>query len=236
MTVRHRLFGNSGPCRYLHIVWNQEIADKERRSIMKTVSEMETSLAKMVKKGTHLSVQKQKEYGKYFDIEIYPRTRKIKTYKRNNKAIDEAIELEGFHILVSSDEMTCSEAFDAYSKRDCVEKTFRALKTNTGMDTLRGHSNANIDSRFFIMFVASILRSVVFHSSRGLRDKDRKNYTVSAIVKELNKIEAVVDYKTGRYSRRYKLTAKQKAILSCLALSESDVDEFAKSITSSYKS
>jgi len=60
---------------------------------MKTVSEMETSLAKMVKKGTHLSVQKQKEYGKYFDIEIYPRTRKIKTYKRNNKAIDEAIEL-----------------------------------------------------------------------------------------------------------------------------------------------
>ncbi len=66
--------------------------------------------------------------------------------------------------------------------------------------------------------------------------KDRKNYTVSAIVRELNKIEAVVDYKTGQYSRRYKLTAKQKAILSCLALSESDVDEFAKSITSSYKS
>ena len=53
---------------------------------------------------------------------------------------------------------------------------------------------------------------------------------------ELNKIEAVVDYKTGQYSRRYKLTAKQKAILSCLALSENDVDEFAKSITSSYKS
>ena len=236
MTVRHRLFGNSGPCRYLHIVWDQEIADKERRSIMKTVSEIEASLAKMSKKGTHLSVQKQKAYGRYFDIEIYPRTRKIKSYERNNKAIDEAIELEGFHILVSSDEMTCSEAVDAYSKRDCVEKTFRALKTNTGMDALRGHSNANVDGRFFIMFIASILRSVVFHSSKGLRDKDRKNYTVSAIVKELNKIEAVVDYKTGQYSRRYKLTAKQKAILSCLALSENDVDEFAKSITSSYKS
>ena len=32
LTVRHRLFGNSGPCRYLHIIWNQEITDKERRS------------------------------------------------------------------------------------------------------------------------------------------------------------------------------------------------------------
>ena len=236
MTVRHRLFGNSGPCRYLHIVWDQEIADKERRSIMKTVSVIESSLAKMVKKGTHLSEQKQKEYGKYFDIEIYPRTRKIKSYERNNKAIDEAIELEGFHILVSSDEMTCCEAVEAYSKRDCVEKTFRALKTNTGMDTLRGHSTANIDGRFFIMFIASILRSIVFHSSKRIRAKDRKNYTVSAIVKELNKIEAVADYKTGEYSRRYKLTVKQKAILSCLALAENDVDEFAKSISSSYKS
>ncbi len=60
ITVRHRLFGNFGPCRYLHIVWNQEIADKERRSIMKTVSGIESSLAKMAKKGTHLSVQKQR--------------------------------------------------------------------------------------------------------------------------------------------------------------------------------
>lgn len=66
----------------------------------------------MVKNGTHLSEQKQKAYGKYFDIEIFPRTRKIKSYKRNNKAIDAAIELEGFHVLASSVEMTCSEALD----------------------------------------------------------------------------------------------------------------------------
>lgn len=236
MTVRHRLFGNSGPCRYLHIIWSQEVADKERRAIMKAVSEIEKALVKMAQKGTHLSVQKEKEYRKYFNIEIFPRTRKIKSYKRDNKAIDAAIGLEGFHVLAGSNEMTCGEAVDAYSKRDCVEKTFRALKTSTGMDALRGHSNANVDGRFFILFIASILRSVVFHSSRSLRNKDRKNYTVSAIVKELNKIEAVIDYKTGQYSRRYKLTAKQKTILSCLALSEKDVDEFTQSISSSYKS
>lgn len=236
ITVCHRLFGNSGPCRYLHIIWSQETADKGRRSIMRTLSGIEKSLAKMIKKGTHLSVQKEKEYGKYFNIEIFPRTRKIKSYERNNKAIDTAIELEGFHVLASSGEMTCSEAVDAYSKRDCIEKTFRALKSNTGMDALRGHTNTNVDGRFFVLFISAILRSVVFHSSKSLREKDRKNYTVSAIVKELNKIEAVIDYKTGRYSRRYKLTAKQKAILSCLVLSENDVDEFAKFISSSYKS
>ena len=75
--------------------------------------------------------------------------------------------------MASSVEMTCSEAIDAYSKRDCVEKAFR-----------------------------SFLRDAVFHSSRNLRKKNRKNYTISAIIKELNKIEAVIDYKTGQYSRR----------------------------------
>ncbi len=54
-------------------------------------------------------------------------------------------------------------------------------------------------------------------------------------VKERNEIEAVIDYKTGKYSHRFKLTAKQKAIFSCFVLSERDVDEYAKSIPSSYK-
>lgn len=43
----------------------------------------------------------------------------------------------------------------------------------------------------------------------------------------------VIDYNTGQYRRRYKITAKQKAIFSCLALSENDVNEYA--ISSSYK-
>lgn len=230
MTVRHRLFGNTGPCRYFHILWSEDVANKGRLRIMKMVSDIEKSLAKMVKKGTHLSIQKQKEYSRYFDITIAPRTRKIKSYERNNDAIDNLVELEGFHILVSSNEMTCSEAIDAYSKRDCVEKSFRALKTNTGMDALRGHSNAADDGRFFILFIASILRAIIFHNTKSMRVKDRKNYTFSAIVKELNKIEAVVDYKTGSYSRRYKLTARQKSILSCAGLKESDVDDFIEII------
>lgn len=230
MTVRHRLFGNTGSCRYFHIIWSEEAASKGRRRIMKTVAEIEKSLAKMQKNGTHLSTQKEKEFGRYFNISIAPRTRKIKSYERNNAAIDEMVEAEGFHVLVSSDEMTCTEAIDAYSKRDCVEKSFRALKTNTGMDALRGHSNLADDGRFFILFIASILRAVIFHRTQKLRVNDRKNFTFSAIVKELNKIEAVVNYKTGTYSRRYKLTARQKSVLACVGLTESDADDFIATI------
>lgn len=203
---------------------------------MKAVSGYERILADMMRRGLALNPNQKREYSTYFDIEVYPDTQKIKSYKRNSKAIDAAVEQGGFHILVTSYQASCSEAIEAYQKRDCVEKTFKALKSDLGMDALRGHSDANIDGRFFILFIASILRAVTFHVSSNLREKDRKNYTVNAIIKELSKVFAIIDTKTGKYNRRYKLSAKQKNIFSCLDLSEHNVDEFANSIQSSYNS
>jgi hypothetical protein len=56
------------------------------------------------------------------------------------------------------------------------------------------------------------MREVIFHSLFDLRIKDSKNFTVSAIIRELEKIEVLRDYKKQKYSRRYKLTARQKKI------------------------
>ena len=233
MIVRHRLF-EAGPCRYFHILWDQNDADKTRRSIMKKVSAVEMALSRIKDRGKHLGEKQEKEYAKYFDIDTAPRSHKIKEFSKNTKLIDEAVAAAGFHILVSSEEMTCREAIDAYIKRDCVEKSFRALKSNMGMDALRGHSDESDEGRIFILFVSSILRAIMFHSTKNLRQKERKNYTTPAIIKELDKIEAVIDHKTQKYTRKYKLTAKQKKILSTAKLTEKDVDSLAESIPSSY--
>ena len=58
---------------------------------------------------------------------------------------------------------------------------------------------------------------------------DEKNLTAFADF-AFNKVEAVADCRTGRYSRRYRLTARQKSILECLDLAEKDVDEFARNL------
>ena len=230
ITVKHRLFGTGGPTCHFHIVWSQDLAEKGRKNVMAEVSAMEETLARMLRKGTPVTASRHREFSRFFEIRLHPRTRKIAEFVRNATAIDDAVDSTGFMVLASSNEITCAEAVEAYSKRDCVEKSFRALKSDTGMSALRGHTNAALEGRFFIFFVASILRSVLFERTRGLRKDDRKSFTFSAMVRELNKVEAVVDYKTGRYSRRYKLTAKQKSVLSCLGLDESHVDQFAKNL------
>ena len=228
-TVRRRLFGDSGPVSSFHLVWSQELAEGCRKGVMSDVASTEKVLGKMQRRGTPVTAQRLKELSRYFVVRLAPRTRKIASYARN-AAIDDAVNNGGFMVLVSSAETTCAGAVEAYSRRDCVEKSFRALKSDTGMCALRGHSNTAVEGRFFVFFVASILRSVIFDRTRGLRAGNRKSFTFSAMVRELNKVEAVADYRTGRYSRRYRLTARQKSILECLDLAEKDVDEFARNL------
>lgn len=87
-----------------------------------------------------------------------------------------------------------------------------------------------------VHFLEDIYPSLVDHAFYDFSGTDVFTFMQHKPDLRFNKIKPVIDYKTGRYCRRYKLTAKQKAILSCFALSENDVDEFAKYISSSYKS
>lgn len=227
MTVRHRI-NNKGACRYFHIFWDQVSGEKIRKNIMRKVESIANELNKKVSKNRSLSEKDEKNYSKYFIIELEPQSRIVKSFQHSHLAIDKEVSAAGFFILISSEEMTCKEALDAYSKRDCVEKSFRALKTNIGMDTIRAHSDECAGGRLFVSFVASIMRAFIFHGLKELRIKDRKNFTVPASIQELKKIEVFRDCKTEKYSRRYKLTAKQKKIYAAFDLNESDVDEISK--------
>jgi hypothetical protein len=226
ITVKHRLFGK-GASRFFHIFGDQLSGDKGRKSIMREVALIAKDLDIRVAKGKIVSENEEKNFSKRFYLEIDPVTRVLISYKQNNSKIDKEVSCEGFFILVSSEGMTCLDAINAYSKRDCVEKCFRALKTNIGMNAIRAHSNECAEGRLFIAFVASIMRAVIFHGLNDLRTKDRKNFTVPSVIRELEKIEVLRDYKTQKYSRRYKLTARQKKIYAAFALHESMVDEFS---------
>ena len=55
----------------------------------------------------------------------------------NPKAIQKEIDKLGFFVIITSKEMSASEALDIYRKRDSVEKIFRMLKTGLEYDTFR---------------------------------------------------------------------------------------------------
>ena len=76
-----------------------------------------------------------------------------------------------------------------------------------------------------VWFVASILYSLLSNGTSALRAKDKKHFTVPAMVDELEAIKADKDLASGTYGRRYKLTKRQGDILGCWGIGEKDIDE-----------
>lgn len=226
LTVKRELYGRE---RSFHLFWTQAGAEEGRWKIMKEVERMEAELRSICSKKRSVTKEEEKRFSKWFVL-AFCENSILESFCRDYSKIDNAVNKEGYFLLLSSECLTCQSAIEAYSKRDCVEKTFRTLKSNLGMDSIRTHTDTSTRSKLFIAFIASIIRSVIFFHLKPLRTKDKKNYTVPAALHELAKIEALRDYKTGKYSRRYKLTSKQKRILSAFSLVESDVDSVASTL------
>ena len=93
--------------------------------------------------------------------------------------------------------MTASEALDIYRKRDSVEKIFRMLKTGLEYDTFRVHSQDSLESKTYVMFIASIVRNYLFQGLKKISKKEkdkRMTFTISDVFhllkaeQELNRI------------------------------------------------
>ena len=98
------------------------------------------------------------------------------------------------------------------------------LKTGLKYDTFRVHGQPSLESKTYVLFLASIVRNYLYQGLREVaaKEKNKKNYTVPADVSEIEKITAVKNGK-NKYIRRYGLAAKQKKILSQFNLNDSNV-------------
>jgi len=229
-TYKYDLF-DMGKARYCHVIYNQNLANDKTKLFLHRINDYEKEITNSIKNKKVINDSQKKRLEKYFDIKYYvDKPNIIKKYSKNCKAIDKEIKTLGYYIIVTSSKMTAIDAYDSYSKRDCVEKEFRVLKTELGMSSFKVHSNQSVKSKIFISFIASIIRNLVFFKTSSLRIKDKKSYTFNAIVNELEKIEASLNIKTGKRSLRYHLTNKQKKICSCIGLTEIDFIDKAKKL------
>ena len=169
-------------------------------------------------------------YEKLFKLK-YDNNGYLESYTKKDREIQKEIDRLGFFVIVTSKEMTASEALDIYRKRDNVEKIFRMLKTGLEYDTFRVHSQESLESKTYVMFIASIVRNHIFQGLKKLTEKenDKKSYTVPAAISELEKITIVKNSK-DLYIRRYGLTKKQKNILGQFNVTESYINKLAENM------
>ena len=211
---------------------------------MKCVAATEHRLLNAEKRHTRMTKQELDNDRTYFDIHCHEEgtlivkkrgrgagedkevpSYVINSFTRNREAIDHASSKCGYMVLVSSEPMSAKEAMLAMSRRDCVEKTFRALKSSLGMDKMGVHFEPSLHTKSLIWFVASILHALIFSKTEKLRVKDRKRSTVPALVEQYEEITADRDLTTGTYQRRYKLTKMQRQDLAPCGVSLDMIDQ-----------
>ncbi len=140
--------------------------------------------------------------------------------RERTDVVNEEIKLCGYFCIITSKKMTAKDALELYKSRDASEKLFRGDKSYLGNRSLRVQSDASVEAKIFIEFLALIIRSKMYTCLKNAvtEDEKKQNYmTVPAALKELEKIEMIchLDY---IYRLDHAVTATQKTILKAFGI------------------
>ena len=232
-----------GRTRYFHIIWDADLEETHRLQLIKKIDEQEQELKSIVIKHTRLTQKEYDNYSQYLvlDTDKYVQEKPGRGKSKNLYAvkpviskkvpeIDKALSECGFFVIVTSQKMEAVEALNAYTKRDGIEKMFRALKSNMGMDKIGVHSDESIRSKTMIWFISSIFYSMLFNKVEPLRRENRTDFTIPSIIRKLNNIR--VDKKnTNYYVRSDVFDKQQNQILEALKISLKEIDEDGRRIS-----
>lgn len=207
---------------YVHVYYDDSRASSEKKAYLNAVAGLEKELEKKLEE-KKWSREKLKKYEKEFRMR-YDLNGILLGFSRKDKAIAQKLNGMGYFAILTSKKMEASEALDIYRDRDAIEKMFRALKSGMDFDHAGVQSRMSLESKVFLTFIAGIIRNEIFQRTKQLRLEDRKNYTVPAVMKTMDMMEATKNMRTGKYIRRYACTGKQKKILTAFKLKESFID------------
>ena len=232
-TVKHKLYADDDKERYFHIYYSDSKKNAERENFEDKIDRMGKKLKECMGESIHLGG----DYKKYFDLVFWHpglEDEKFMSGIERTDAVNEEIRLCGYFVIVTSAKMTAEEALVLYKSRDGSEKLFRGDKSYLGAKSERVYSNESIDTKIFIEFVATIIRSRIYTLLKDEMDKQDKkqNYmTVPAAIKELEKIE-MLKGGDNEYRLDYAVTATQKAILKAFGMTATNVQKQANAISS----
>lgn len=232
-TVKRKLFATDKKDRYFHIYYDDGKKAAEREKFEYKIDRM----AKKLKECMGEPIRPGGDYQKYFDLVFWhpgEEDEKFMTGVERNEVINKEIQLCGYFVIVTSEKMTAEEALTLYKSRDGSEKTFREDKSYLGASCERVYSNESIDTKIFIGFVATIIRSRIYtllKDESGRMDKKQNYMTVPAALKELEKIE-LLKGGDNEYNLDYAITATQKAILNAFDMTSENVEKQARGISS----
>ena len=232
-TVKRKLFAADKKERYFHIFYDDGKKASERERFENRIDRMGRKLKECMGE----PIRPGGDYKKYFDLVFWHeglKDEKFMTGAEKTDVINRDIKLCGYFVIVTSEKMTARDALALYKSRDASEKTFRGDKSYLGAHCERVYSNESVDTKIFIGFVATVIRSRMYTLLKDEmgRMETKQNYmTVPAAIKELEKIE-LLKGADNEYNLDYAVTATQKAILKAFGLTADSIHKQARAISS----
>ena len=247
--ARECVLYKDGPTCTAQIIWSAERYSSKREKVKNTIATERKRLETFItgNKGKSFEIEELEWVPPYFRLQFEKGESKLVERKKRGRGggtttveietvkvtgyVDDETEINrlflkaGIMITISRRQMTAQEANDAYAKRDCVEKTFEALKSHLGMDKIGVTTEEAMHGKGLIWFVASVLHALLFTATIPLRVTDRKHFTVPAMIDLMEAIKADKNLATGKRERRYKLTSKQQKVFHYWGIDEQNIDE-----------
>ncbi len=226
-TVSSKLYEDDAKERLFHIYFNPSKQAAEREQLELKLDKFKLYMDKHLGENITLG----KAYGNYFNLKFDKKGRHL-SYSEKEDVIQKELQLCGYFCIITSEEMTASQALIHYKGRDISEKLFSADKSFIGSKSMRICSNEAMDAKLFIEFIALIIRNRIYNLLKEtmLRLDQRPNYmTVPAAIRELEKIE-LVRRNHGRYRLDHAVSKRQKIILSSFGLNADDIKSIAEEI------
>ena len=227
-TVTARLYEDDSQDRYFHIYYNPSKQAAEREQLEQKIDKYRQFL----EKNLNTDVKFGKTYHEYFHLHYNKKGIFVGADERSD-VIERELKLCGYFCIITSENMTASQALIQYKGRDISEKLFRDDKTFIGSRSERVQSSQSISSKIFIEFVALIVRNRIYNllKEQMVQMESRRKYmTVPAAIRELEKIEMVRRY-GGSYKLDHAVTRTQKIILSSFGLDETSIGKSAEEIS-----
>lgn len=227
VTVQHRLYEDDAKDRYFHIYYNPSKQAAEREHLEQKVEKLQHFLKS--RKGSNERFGKT--YQHYFHLH-YDKKGTFLDCDERHDVVEKELNLCGYFCIITSENMSASQALIQYKGRDISEKLFQSDKTFIGSRSERIPSSRSMSAKIFIEFLALIVRNRIYNLLREnmLRIDAKYNYlTVPAAVRELEKIE-MVRRNGGDYHLDHAVTKTQKVILSSFGLDEKSIAKSANEI------
>ncbi len=127
---------------------------------------------------------------------------------------------KGFFAIASSLELTASEMYPLYASRNASENAFTQVKSMLGFDTLRGHSDASVEARIAVSFIASALRAQFVLACASAKSE------TNLMLGKLKRV-AVVNGINGGFYSQFSGEKQVKSLFNVLGITNSDLSDLA---------